>query len=418
MSKVRLACAVSRTVGGGTPERDNPEFWNGGISWASVKDFKDGSYKLATTKEEISEKGLKLSASHLIPAGTPIVCTRMAVGRIAQADQDVAINQDLRALYVNDQFDANYLIFAVDSIRPQIENLAIGSTVKGINIAHLLDFEIFSPPKTEQTKIAEILATVGRAIEQTDAVIAKQQRVRTGLMQNLLTCGMDERGRVRSEKTHKFKDSALGRIPEEWRIASIGDLFEQRRERGKPGLPVMSVVMKDGLVERASVERRVESNLSAEGHALVVKGDIAYNMMRMWQGVLGRALFDCLVSPAYVVLKPKEAINTHFAEWLFRDERSILKFRRASRGVVDDRLRLYADDLFAIEFAIPDSLDEQEVIAERIDAIKDRIAKESALLAKFRRIRVGLMQDLLYGRKRVTNLLPPEPKGEKVYAGQ
>jgi type I restriction enzyme, S subunit len=140
--------------------------------------------------------------------------------------------------------------------------------------------------------------------------------------------------------------------------------------------------------------------------------------MRMWQGVLGRALFDCLVSPAYVVLKPKEAINTHFAEWLFRDERSILKFRRASRGVVDDRLRLYADDLFAIEFAIPDSLDEQEVIAERIDAIKDRIAKESALLAKFRRIRVGLMQDLLYGRKRVTNLLPPEPKGEKVYAGQ
>jgi restriction endonuclease S subunit len=85
---------------------------------------------------------------------------------------------------------------------------------------------------------------------------------------------------------------------------------------------------------------------------------------------------------------------------------------------VDDRLRLYADDLFAIEFAIPDSLDEQEVIAERIDAIKDRIAKESALLAKFRRIRVGLMQDLLYGRKRVTNLLPPEPKGEKVYAGQ
>jgi type I restriction enzyme S subunit len=183
-------------------------------------------------------------------------------------------------------------------------------------------------------------------------------------------------------------------------------------------VPVMSVVMKDGLVERASVERRVESNLPPEGHALVLEGDIAYNMMRMWQGVLGRALFDCLVSPAYVVLKPREAINTHFAEWLFRDERSILKFRWASRGVVDDRLRLYADDLFAIEFAIPKSLDEQESIAQRLDAIKDQIAKESAILDKYKRIRVGLMQDLLSGTKRVTNLLAIEPRHEKVYAGQ
>jgi type I restriction enzyme S subunit len=137
MSKVRLASAVSKTVGGGTPERNNPEFWNGGIPWASVKDFKEGSYNLTTTKEEISEKGLKMSASHLIPAGTPIICTRMAVGRIAQANRPVAINQDLRALYFHAHFDTNYLIWALDSIRPQIENLAVGSTVKGINIEHL-----------------------------------------------------------------------------------------------------------------------------------------------------------------------------------------------------------------------------------------------------------------------------------------
>ncbi len=39
MFEVRLARAMSKTVGGGTPERDNPEFWNGGIPWASVKDF-------------------------------------------------------------------------------------------------------------------------------------------------------------------------------------------------------------------------------------------------------------------------------------------------------------------------------------------------------------------------------------------
>lgn len=315
-----------------------------------------------------------------------------------------------------DQALPRWLFYFLQTLDLRQLNEATG--VPSLSRELLYKIEVATPPIPEQAKIAEILSTVDRAIEQTKTVIAKQHRVTKGLMQDLLTNGIDEHGKLRSEKNHKFKDSALGRIPSEWWIASIEDLFVERKERGKPGVPVMSVVMKDGLVERASVERRVESNLPPEGHALVLKGDIAYNMMRMWQGVLGRALFDCLVSPAYVVLKPRQTINTHFAEWLFRDERSILRFRRASRGVVDDRLRLYADDLFAIKFAIPKSLDEQESIAQRLDAIKDQIAKETAILDKYKRIRVGLMQDLLSGTKRVTNLLAIEPRHEKVYAGQ
>ena len=72
--------------------------------------------------------------------------------------------------------------------------------------------------KPEQTKIAEILSTVDQAIEQTEALIAKQQRIKTGIMQDLLTRGIDEHGNLRSEQTHRFKDSPLGRIPMEWEV--------------------------------------------------------------------------------------------------------------------------------------------------------------------------------------------------------
>jgi type I restriction enzyme S subunit len=147
-----------------------------------------------------------------------------------------------------------------------------------------------------------------------------------------------------------------------------------------------------------------------------MKGDITYNMMRMWQGVLGRALFDCLVSPAYVVLKPRIGIDSCFAEWLFRDERSIQQFRRSSRGVVDDRLRLYPRDLFQIRFAIPKSLYEQQAIGRRLEASKAHIAAEVAGLEQMRRLRTGLMQDLLTGDKRVTALLEPKPRREQMYA--
>ena len=62
---------------------------------------------------------------------------------------------------------------------------------------------------------------VDRAIEQTKALISKQQRIKTGLMQDLLTRGIDEGGNLRSEQNHKFKDSPLGRIPVEWESASL-----------------------------------------------------------------------------------------------------------------------------------------------------------------------------------------------------
>jgi type I restriction enzyme S subunit len=77
--------------------------------------------------------------------------------------------------------------------------------------------------KKEQEQIADVLSTIDRAIAQTEAIIAKQQRIKTGLMQDLLTKGIDENGNIRSEATHEFKDSAIGRIPEEWNMSSLAE---------------------------------------------------------------------------------------------------------------------------------------------------------------------------------------------------
>ena len=64
----------------------------------------------------------------------------------------------------------------------------------------------------------------------------------------------------------------------------LGDLFSSRREKGRPGLPTLSVTLNDGLVNREDLDRKQETNLAPEEHLLVKPGDIAYNMMRMWQG--------------------------------------------------------------------------------------------------------------------------------------
>ena len=85
--------------GGGTPDKSEPKYWGGDVPWASVKDFK--STEISSTIDSITDLGVVNSATNLIPAGNLLVPTRMAVGKVAINTIDLAINQDIKALFVN-----------------------------------------------------------------------------------------------------------------------------------------------------------------------------------------------------------------------------------------------------------------------------------------------------------------------------
>lgn len=170
----------------------------------------------------------------------------------------------------------------------------------------------------------------------------------------------------------------------------LGDYFSVRKEAGASGLPTLSVTMNDGLVNREDLDRRTETNLAPEQHLRVHEGDIAYNMMRMWQGAFGRAESDGIVSPAYVVVKPKKAVDSRFAAHWFKSARMIYFFWAYSYGLTKDRLRLYADDFCQIPVA-PPPLDEQLKIAGVLDAWDRAIATTEALVAAKRKTKRGLL---------------------------
>jgi restriction endonuclease S subunit len=97
---IRLSEIVNNHFGGGTPSKNNMDYWDGNIFWASVKDVGKGKY-LDTTIDRITEKGLINSSSNLIPSGNLIVVTRMGLGKISINRIPIAINQDLRALFLS-----------------------------------------------------------------------------------------------------------------------------------------------------------------------------------------------------------------------------------------------------------------------------------------------------------------------------
>ena len=143
--------------GGGTPSKSNPEFWDGDIPWASVKDFKSSSLK--ETADYITNLGVEKSATNVIPAGNVIVPTRMALGKVAINEVDMAINQDLKALLVNDEKTLSklYLMRFLESKAAFIDEQGKGATVKGITLDVLRNLEIPLPPLPEQKRIAAIL---------------------------------------------------------------------------------------------------------------------------------------------------------------------------------------------------------------------------------------------------------------------
>ena len=136
---------------------------------------------------------------------------------------------------------------------------------------------------------------------------------------------------------------------EETEIFRLGELFHLRKEPGVLGLPVFSVTMKDGLVKRDTLERKIDGNLAPNDHLLIRKGDIAYNMMRMWQGASGLATKDGIVSPAYVVVTPSDSIDPVFASYWFKSARMIHLFWAYSYGITGDRLRLYYKDFAKVD---------------------------------------------------------------------
>lgn len=173
----------------------------------------------------------------------------------------------------------------------------------------------------------------------------------------------------------------------------LRDYFDIRQEPGRPGLPVMSVTMNDSLVLRDELDRRTESALRPDQHLLVRKGDIAYNMMRMWQGACGLAEADGVVSPAYVVLAPKPGIDSRFAYHWFKSARMIHLFWAYSQGLTDDRLRLYFDAFGEIP-AAPPALEQQRRISAVLDAW-DRAIVQTQRLIEAKRRRLSIARKLL-----------------------
>jgi type I restriction enzyme S subunit len=408
---------------GGTPSRNNPDYWDSvketANRWVAIRDL--SRRVVCETAERITALGVNNSNAKLQQEGTVLLSFKLSIGRVAFAGCDLYTNEAIAGLR-SEVLSSEFLYYGLQQwdLLQNVDQAIKGAT---LNKDKLKKIEFDYPQSDrEQAKIAEVLSALDHAIEQTEELMAKQQSIKTGLMQGLLTKGIDEHGKIRCETTHAFKDSPLGRIPVEWDVQELKSLLADvdpamrsgpfgsallKEELAEVGIPLLGIdnVFPEKFVsdykrfvppKKAQQLRRylVRSHdlmitiMGTVGRCCVVPDDIgeALSSKHVWTVSLDQTKYSPYVA----------CLQINSAPWVLEH------FAKDEQGGIMSSIR--AETLRTMRLPVPPR-SELEKIENVLRSISADLVEKKLLSEKLISLKVGLMRDLLTGERRVISLL-------------
>lgn len=402
---------AKRLVNGGTPPTQLAAYWNGTIPWITGADFTPSG--LSEFRRYVSKDALAETSTNVISKGELLLVTRTGVGKLAIAPCDVAISQDITGAYADrEQVDVDFLFHRMRRGVEDLKRLNQGTSINGIVRSDLVNYSIHLPPVPEQQRIAEILTTVDDAIEQTEALIAKMQQVKAGLMHDLFTRGVTPDGKLRpprEEAPHIYKESPLGWIPKEWEVcpidhvlANIIDYRGKTPKKTDAGVPLLTAKnVRMGFIEPEPREFIADMDYSSwMTRGIPTVTDVIFTteapMGNVAQvGTSERVAFAQRV----IILQPRQGIRP---SWLkFRLMNHDFQTGVATRASGTTALGIKQSEFRKLPLTYPIADDEQSTIERILLGIENEEREAIASRSKLRETKVGLMHDLLSGRVRV-----------------
>ncbi|NVZ11441.1 restriction endonuclease subunit S [Allochromatium humboldtianum] len=378
---------------GGTPSKENMDYWNGEVPWASAKDIK--AEILSDTIDHITEYAIQSGVAELIPTGSVLIVVRgMILARtfpVCFVEKPMAINQDLKALECREGLDARFLARLLqgsseESVR-RIDEAAHGT--KALRMDAWTSMELPVPPIEEQNTIATFL---DRETAKIDALIAEQQRLiellkekRQAVISHAVTKGLNPDA--------PMKDSGiewLGEVPAHWEVMPFKRhlIFLTSGSRGwaehysdEGALFIrISNLTRDSIQIDLSDIQRVTVPEGAEGERTKVQsGDVLFSITAYLGSV---AVVPEELEPAYVsqhVALARLDQQHLLPAWAAYVTLSFIgKTYLETQGYGGTKIQLSLDDVANLVMTLPDT-EEQSIIAAFID---HETAKIDALTAE------------------------------------
>ena len=285
----------------------------------------------------------------------------------------------------------------------KIKEYYLSGLTRGTGVPHvdknvLENLTLPLPPLPEQQKIAEILSTVDSAIEKVNQAIEKTQRLKKGLMQELLTKGIGHK---------EFKDTEIGRIPKEWEVVRLGEVADlnrgrfAHRPRNEPKFygGKIPFIQTGDINEANGIIKKYSQTLNEKGlkiSKLFKKGTIVISIAGNI-GDVGILDFDACFPDSIIGINPNDKkVDRLFLMFLlqeFKDKLNAIAPRSTQKNI-------NLEILEPLKLPLP-PLPEQQKIAEILSTVDKRLELLKKKKEKLERIKKGLMNDLLTGRRRV-----------------
>lgn len=236
---------------------------------------------------------------------------------------------------------------------------------------------VYLPAYAEQKYIADFLEKLDMRIAKQEQLIKALKKYKRGLLCQLIS------GKCSSLQKHN------------WNIVKLGDVFMERNERATGGEELLAVTINAGVQRRSEIDLKDNSSDDKSNYKRVMRGDIAYNTMRMWQGASGASNYDGIVSPAYTVITPihPHQINIRFWAQYFKYEPLVKTFQKFSQGLTSDTWNLKFPQFAEIKVYYP-PYDIQNEVANVLMSFDERIRSEEETLRQLNRLRLSLYAQL------------------------
>ena len=396
---------VSKNIlGGGTPAKNNKEYWGGDIPWASVKDL--NGIELSVTEDYITEAGVENSATNVVPSNSVIVSARMTVGEPFLNQVEMAINQDMKAIIPDtDRVVPWFLVYSLWDKDPYLKSLGRGTTVDGITTKDLTLTHLGLPPLNEQRKIASVLYTVDQASDKIEDIIRQGNRVKKGLIQKLYSEGYFDHEKYQEvDKQDAYVMTRADEVPAEWEIRQLDEIAEIKTghtpstsvdeywDGNISWVDIHDLTQLEKTVIETTDDTITEEGLENSGAKLLPKG----TLVLCRTGAIGETAIlgkEMATDQDQVTFECDESVVLpRYLMYLF--EFATPQLERLSAGSTHDKIQLH----FFSDLEIPlPSIDEQHKIVDALESIDDVVIANKEQLDRLDRRKTGLRQDLISG---------------------
>ncbi|MBB5326111.1 type I restriction enzyme S subunit [Anoxybacillus tepidamans] len=268
--------------------------------------------------------------------------------------------------------------------------------VPSINKTIVDNLSIKLPPLFEQRKIAAILSSVDEAIEKTEVIIEQTEKVKKGLMQQLLTKGIGHT---------KFKKTEIGEIPEEWEVKALENISKFIDYRGKTpkkterGIRLITAKnIRDGYISDEPIEFIAEEDYDSwMTRGIPEYGDVLFTTEAPL-GNIAQLNIREKVAFAQRVIIIQPIIDKRFMKYVLMGERFQNEIESLSTGSTVKGIK--SSVLKKVKIPVP-PLEEQRRIGAILESFEGKLLTEKQKLERLKFIKIGLMQVLLTGKVRV-----------------